>query len=69
MTPIIKTPEILEEEQKCYECPIYKTTKRHGVLSTTGHSSNFIMYIQLETDMEPKHWINRGTACICSLDD
>lgn len=69
MTPTIKSPELLEDEKKKYECPIYKTTERRGVLATTGHSSNFVMFIQLNTDKSPNHWINRGTASILSLND
>lgn len=69
MTPTLKSPELLEEEKKKYNCPIYKTTERRGVLATTGHSSNFVMFIQLNTDKSPHHWINRGTASILSLND
>lgn len=64
-------PAVLEElgEYPHYECPLYVTTERKGVLQTTGHSSNFVMDVKLPTDENPHHWIRRGVALMLSLAD
>ena len=57
------------KEKSVYSCPIYKTSERKGTLSTTGHSTNYVMPVTLVTEHDPRHWVKRGVALLCGLDD
>lgn len=69
--------EILPVEIKDYEynyeifkCPVYKTTQRRGELSTTGHSTNFVMNVDLPIQKASRDkWIGRSTAIVLQPDN
>lgn len=52
-----------------YASPLYKTSLRAGVLSTTGQSTNFVLYVAIPTKEHPDFWVGRATAMLCMLDD
>jgi len=66
-----------EVKEGIYRCPVYKILSRFGTLSTTGHSTNFIMWIELPSRRnnisnnllmaDDEAWIKAGVAAFCAL--
>ena len=50
-----------------YFCPLYKVLSRAGTLSTTGHSTNYILFVELPSDRPQSVWIKAGVAMFLSL--
>ncbi len=52
-----------------YQCPLYKTSVRAGVLSTTGQSTNFVLFLSLPLPegSQPSTWVLQGVAALCAL--
>lgn len=68
--PIIWLKPVVDREKPetgIYDCPTYKTLKRAGQLSTTGHSTNYILCIELPSNQPQDFWIGRGVAMLSAL--
>ncbi|XP_073667291.1 dynein axonemal heavy chain 1 [Tursiops truncatus] len=65
---LLPMPNRKVQNQDFYLCPIYKTLTRAGTLSTTGHSTNYVIAVEIPTDQPQRHWVKRGVALICALD-
>jgi dynein heavy chain, axonemal len=74
---LLPVPNRVAPTSGIYRLPVYKILSRWGVLATTGHSSNFILFLEVPTDRTPVHnnvgeadsaqWIKAGVAAFTSL--
>ena len=55
--------------EKAFQCSVYLTSVRADELSPTGHSTNFVLYLYLPTEVPQDWWIRRGAALLCMTDD
>ena len=68
----IQPQQVFEQGQSkaTYQCPLYLTASRAGVLSSTGQSTNFVMHVHLPIPdhMQPADFVLQGVAATCSGD-
>ncbi|CAL7933549.1 unnamed protein product [Xylocopa violacea] len=67
--PVLHINPVLElpKDDQRYVCPLYKTAIRAGVLSTTGHSTNFVVAVLLPSERQQSYWILKGTALLIEI--
>ncbi|KAB1256909.1 Dynein heavy chain 6; axonemal [Camelus dromedarius] len=58
-----------EPSPTLYHSPLYKTGARAGTLSTTGHSTNFVVTVLLPSKRPKDYWIAKGSALLCQLNE
>jgi dynein heavy chain len=70
--PIIFLMPVKDREiptKEIYQCPLYKVVSRRGTLMTTGHSTNFVMFIELPFSSKENSdtYTRGGVAAFLSL--
>jgi len=76
--PVIHLAPVMDRvkpTEGIYKCPMYRVLSRTGTLSTTGHSTNFVIMLEVpmpknegvSTDEEHDKWMLAGVACFLAL--
>lgn len=65
----VKTSQLKRDH--AFECPLYITLERRGVLSTIGLSNNFVcmMWVPMQRQHATVYWVKRGVAMITQNSD
>jgi len=65
----VKTSQLKRDH--AYECPLYITLERRGVLSTIGLSNNFVtmVWVSMQRQHSTVYWVKRGVAMITQDSD
>lgn len=58
-----------KKDPEDYQAPLYKTSVRAGVLSTTGLSTNFVVHVSTPSKEPPGFWTLRAAALLTMLND
>ncbi|XP_005385504.1 PREDICTED: dynein heavy chain 6, axonemal [Chinchilla lanigera] len=71
MLPVVhfEPQQNYEPSPTLYHSPLYKTGARAGTLSTTGHSTNFVVTVLLPSKRSKDYWIAKGSALLCQLNE
>jgi len=56
-------PQVTQPDE--YACPVYKTSVRAGVLSTSGKSTNYVLSVNLPIKHDESYWVLKGAALLC----
>jgi dynein heavy chain len=54
-------------DKAVYPCPLYKVLSRAGTLLTTGHSTNYVLSVDLPIDRDEGEWVKAGVALFLAL--
>lgn len=64
---LLPTIDRVVPKEGMYNCPVYKVLSRTGTLSTTGHSTNYVIMMELPSEDPEEKWIKAGIAAFLAL--